>query len=117
MDRMVLPMCGAAIAAGFAFALASWLRPELDSFSRASGSRAIPSRTTPPSPRLSGLEATHSGRPPAYVIGTDNISHDLDDLARLGSTPITALPATSGPVASPPDSGADSALPDEAAVK
>ena len=117
MGRMVLLMCGAAVAAGLAAALASWLRPELDSFSRASVSRAIPSRTTPPSPRLSGLQATHSGRTPAYVIGTDNLSHDRDDLARLGSTPITALPATPNPAATPPDSEADSASSDKAAVE
>lgn len=95
MARTIVLVCGAAIAAGSAAAIAAWLKPELGSFSQ-----ALPTRTTRPAARNStGPQVSHSGRAPAYVVGTDNLRHDLDDLTRLGWTPITALPPTAAEAA------------------
>jgi hypothetical protein len=86
MDRIVVLLCGAAIAAGLAAAIATWLRPELSSFLRAAPSRTIPAAARDPLPQ----QATQSRRTPTYVTGADNVRHDVEDLARLAS-PMAAL--------------------------
>jgi hypothetical protein len=87
MGRIAVLMCGAAIAAGSAAAIAAWLKPEMGSFSQ-----ALLTQTTRPAARNpTGPQVAHSGRAPAYVVGTDNLRHDLDELTRLGWSPITAL--------------------------
>jgi len=106
MGRIIVLMCGAAIAASLAAAIATWLRPELSSFSGAGPPRTIPVEARAPVPR----QATQSGRTPTYVTGADNVRHDVDDLARLAS-PISTLASAPSPapiIASEPEASAAS---------
>jgi hypothetical protein len=89
MGRWIVLIAGAAAAIALAVAVAGWLRPDFGSPSLAASSNVPASAPVDPA----RVEAPRPGRMPTYVVGTDNLRHDLDDLAPDPSSTHASAPA------------------------